>query len=406
MSAPALSPRPLHRALLVLGLVLFSAQSIDAMRGVFKFQRASDFATYHYAAQVTWAGGDPYDTPALSRAARVDNTRRAVHPFFYPPPFLLGMVWDRGLPLHVAYRIWGFGNLLALLGSLVVLRRWLKAPWWLLAVVGGTLTPAFNAVKMGQANQLVLLPALIGLWLQRGSWVGVSAMAKMSPALFLAGWAPRGMWKPVLGAMATAVVLSLLALPIVPLDTQLRFYLEILPGFSSGEYHGLRIPITLPANHSIPDLFHQLWPGPDDHHLHPRSALASKAVSLFALGGLAWVASRVHREDPIAEAGLAGALTVLMVITPVYAYEHHLAWLVLPGAAAGMALHTGRLGKKWWWVAAPSWALSVAHLAWVRFLREAAPAPLDWLAQESKFVGLIGLLVVCTAAALSPRPTE
>ena len=401
MSAPPPASRLLQRTLMVLGIALFSLQATDAMRGVWRNQRASDFATYHYAAQVAWSGGDPYTTRALSQAARADGTRKSVHPFFYPPPFLLGMLWDRGLSLSTAYRCWGIANLLALLASVAVLRRWLKAPWWLLAIVAGTLTPAFNAIKMGQANQLVLLPALVGLWLGRGSWVAGAAMAKMSPVLFLAGWAPRRLWRPVLGAVLTAVLLSVIALSIVPFDTQMRFYLDIMPGFSSGEYHGLRVPITLPANHSIPDLFHQLWPGPDNHHLHPRSAMASKIVSLSLLGGLTWVATQVRRQDVMAEVGLAGALTVLMVITPVYAYEHHLAWLVLPGTAAGMALYTGRLSPRWGWVAGPAWALSVVHLAWARSLRDAAPAPLDWVVQESKFAGLIGLMVVCVAAALS-----
>lgn len=404
MSAPPAASRLFQRTLMVVGVVLFSVQATNAIQGVWRNKRASDFATYHYAAQVTWQGGDPYTTRALSQAARSDGTRKSVHPFFYPPPFLLGMIWDRGLSLSTAYRSWGIANLLALLASLAVLRRWLKAPWWLLAIVAGTLTPAFNAIKMGQANQLVLLPALVGLWLGRGSWVAGAAMAKMSPVLFLAGWAPRRMWRPVFGAVGTAAVLSLIALAIVPLDTQLRFYLDIMPGFSSGEYHGLRVPINLPANHSIPDLFHQLWPGPDNHHLHPRAAMMSKLISVLVLGGLAWVATRVHPKDVVAEAGLAGALTILMVVTPVYAYEHHLAWLVLPGVAVGVALHSGRLSSRWGWGAGLAWALSVLHLAWARALREAVPAPLDWVVQESKFAGLMGLLVVCVAAALSKAP--
>jgi hypothetical protein len=88
-----------------------------------------------------------------------------------------------------------------------------------------------------------------------------------------------------------------------------------------------------------------------------------------------------------------------MVITPVYAYEHHLAWLVLPGVAAAHALWTGRLSRAWMGPAAVSWVLATAHLAWVRALREATPGWVSWCVQESKFVGLMGLLVVCAAAA-------
>lgn len=404
MATPA-HQRPWTRALLVLGIVAVVGQLIDVGWVVSRVRRASDFATYHYAAQVVWAGGSPYDTASLSQLARAEGTRRMVHPFFYPPPFLVLMTWDRGLSLVWAYRLWVGGNVVALLGTLAVLRRWLRTPWWLLAVVAGSLTPVYNALKMGQANQLVLWPAVVGLATGRGVWVAVAAMWKMSPVLFLSGWVARRDWRPVVSACVAALLLSVLALPMVPLSTQLEFYLEIMPGFSSGEYHGLQVPITLPANHSIPDLFHQVWPGPDDHHLDPRSALGAKVVSGAVLVALTALGTRVRRDDPLGQANLAGALAVLMVITPVYAYEHHLAWLVLPGVAAGQAMWSGRLGRRWWGVGLVSWGLVAAHLAWVRTLRDATPGLVSWLVQESKFIGLVGLLVVCAAAAAAPpRP--
>ena len=96
-----------------------------------------------------------------------------------------------------------------------------------------------------------------------------------------------------------------------------------------------------------------------------------------------------------------------MVITPVYAYEHHLAWLVLPGAAAAHALYTGRLsGRGWWSLAVGSWVLASLQLSWLRALREAAPSAVAWCLQESKFVGLIGLLVVCCAALRNSEQPE
>ena len=392
------------RVVLVLGLVAIAGQALRAGNAVVNNRQARDFATYHYAAVVAAEGGSPYDTAALSRAARAENTRRAVHPFFYPPPFLGLMAWDRGLSLAVAYRIWFGANLAALFGTLWALRRWLQTPWPLLVAVAATLTPIYNALIMGQANQLVLWPAVVGLATGRGLWVALAAMWKMSPALYLAGWAARRAWRPTLEAIAGAVVLSVLALAWVPLDTQLHFFLDIMPGFSSGEYHGLRVPINLPANHSIPDLFHQLWPGPDQHHLDPRAATASKLVSIALLAGLTVAGTRVRADDPVGQANLAGALTVLMVITPVYAYEHHLAWLVLPGVAAAHALWSRRIAPHWAWLAGPAWLMSAAQLSWVRALRDALPGPLSWMVQESKFVGMLGLMVVCLVAARSRPP--
>lgn len=389
--------------LIALGLILAVGQTVRAGQAVWKSRAARDFATYHYAAQVVQAGDSPYDTPALSRAARHENTRRTVHPFFYPPPFMGLMAWDRGLSLSTAYRLWFGVNLLALLGTLYTIRRWLRTPWWLLVVVTASLTPVYNALIMGQANQVVLWPAVVGLASRRGIWVGLAAMWKMSPALYLAGWVARRQWRPTLEAIAGAVLLSVMALIWVPFEVQKHFYLDIMPGFSSGEYHGLRVPINLPANHSIPDLFHQLWPGPDHHHLDPRAARASKLVSLALLGTVAYLGRAVPRDDRVGLANLAGALTIVMVVTPVYAYEHHLAWLVLPGAAAAHALWNGRLsGRGWWSLAVGSWVLASLQLSWLRALREAAPSVVAWCLQESKFVGLIGLLVVCCAALRRP----
>lgn len=405
-------PRHLSLGLLALGVSLSVGQGVDAVTGAWGARSGRDFATYHYATQAALSGDSPYNTRALGQLARQEGTRKSVHPYFYPPPALLGMTWDKGLSLSTAMRVFTVLSVVALLGSLRTLRRWLHAPWWLLLLVLGTLTPSFNAIKMGQANTLVLWPALIGLASSRGGLttgvgVGVSAMAKMSPALLLGPLAVTRDYKAVLGAVATAVALTLLALPLVDVSTQWHFYTAIMPGFSSGEYHGLRVPINLPANHSIPDLFHQLWPGPDHHHLDPKAATASKMVSLATLGAILWTGRHVKRKDALGMACLAGATTVLMVITPVYAYEHHLAWLLLPGVAAGMALWTGRLSSSWIPVTAVSWLLATLHLSWLRTLREAAPGGVSWVLQESKFVGLLGLLVVCTVAAVSyPKPTE
>ncbi|HVS03016.1 MAG TPA: hypothetical protein VMT16_09620 [Thermoanaerobaculia bacterium] len=64
-----------------------------------------DFDSYHYAARVAAAGGDPYDLAALDRAAAAEGWR-VVHPYFYPPPFLLAMQWTLPLDLVTAWRVW------------------------------------------------------------------------------------------------------------------------------------------------------------------------------------------------------------------------------------------------------------------------------------------------------------
>lgn len=403
--------RSLPVLLLVLAVIYGLVAAAPAWQAATGVKHGRDYATYHYAViEAVSPGvpgqGDPYDTAALGSRASAEGTRRQVHPYFYPPPFLLGMLWvtPPGLPplsLDTGVKAWFLLNQACLLGVLWTLWRWFRAHPLLLAAIAIGLTPVADNAKMGQANIAVLLLAVLGLWRGSGALVGAAAMAKMAPVLYLAPWAAQRRLRPLVAAVGAAVVLSLVALPLVPLPTQLRFYTEILPGFSSGDYHGLVIPITLPANHSIPDFFNQLWPGPDDHTLSVAARSASQAISLVLLAGLGWLGRRPR--DPLGQANLAGALTVLMLLTPVYAYEHHLAMMILPLAALGQALLVGRLPAAAWALAAPAAFFVGWKLLWLRQVQQALPE-LHWWLQESKPLGMAVVGLLCAwAVTRSPE---
>ncbi len=391
--------RPLLIAAFVaLYLVVGAAPSWKA---VSRSDSARDYATYHYAVQQAWEGGDPYETRGLSKRARDEGTRKSVHPYFYPPPFLAGMLWAVPLDLKTAYQGSFWINQVSLLGLGFVFWRWLRAPWLLLAFLLATFSPIPDSAKMGQANLVVLLLASLGLWRSNGWLLSAAAMAKMSPALYLVQFALRRSWKVVGTAVAGAVLSSVAVLWLVPFDTQWTFYTEILPGFSKGDYHGLRVPITLPANHSVADLYNQLF-GPGKFSLPPAAALATSLTNLALLAGVAWLGR--HRRDTLGEAGLAGALTVLLTIAPVYTYEHHLVLLVLPFAVVGTAWLQGRLPRWGLAVLLPTYALVAQPLGALRQLQKQAPEELSWFFQESKFFGELGLLALCLWVLLaSPR---
>lgn len=359
-----------------------------------------DFATYHYAWRVAHDGHDPYDKAELSVSQKEEGIRKGgINPYFYPPPFLLTMAWDH-VPLPRAYQIYYWMNQAALVGVLLVLWRWLAAPGLLLAGLAITFTPLPDNLRMGQANLLVLLVALIGLWRGNGVALATAAMAKMSPAIYLANWAARRQWQPIVLAVATAIALTLASLPLVGTAAQVRFYTEVLPRFAGGPYHDLTVPITLTANHSIPDLYDQLWPGPDGFTLSAKARLASALTNLGLLSGLMWLARKPR--DVLGDAGVLGAFTVLMVITPVYAYEHHLVFLLLPLAVVGTALWRERLPR---WVLAPAllvYAFLAHPLGWREPLSRALPA-LSWFFQEIKFFGAVGLGLLCVGVALASR---
>lgn len=404
---------PVQRLLLAGVLVFYVATGlVPGARKVWSAKGARDYATYHYAVQEAVAGGDPYDTAALGRRAQAEGTRRGVHPYFYPPPFLATMLWAAPFSLATGYRLFFVLNQLLLGATVWATRRWLGTGWLPVVAAAATLTPVADSNVMGQANVMVLLFVVLGLSRRDGKPLGLAAMLKMSPALYLAHWVAGRRWASVAMAVGVAVVTSLAVLPLVGLDHQWRFYTEILPGFGSGEYHGLRVPITLPGNHSIPDLFNQLWPGPDAHHLAPAARVGAQVVSLGLLGALGLVSWRAQRPaaaggprggDALQDALLLGAFTVLLTLTPVYTYEHHLTMLFVPGAALFAALAQGRLGPRWWLVVGPAWFFVAWKLLWLRNVQDWLP-PAHWLLQESKFFGAVALGVACVVASRRAVP--
>ena len=359
-----------------------------------------DFASYHYAVKVARLGGDPYETDALNQMMRDEGQRKEkINPYFYPPPFLLSMVWDKGYRLTTATHLYYGLNHLLLFGVLAVLRRWFAPPLAVLAGVVLTLGALPDDLRMGQANLAVLLLAVVGLWRSNGLALAGAAMSKMSPAIYLALWAARRQWRPVLVAIGSAVALSVAALPLVGLDAQWRFYSEVLPRFAGGPYHDLSVPLTLPANHSIPDLFNQAFPGADNYSLSTTARILSGLTNLGLLLGLSALARR--RGDALSDACLAGAFTVLMTVAPVFTYEHHLVFMLLPGVALGTALVRGRLPAIAIMPALLAWMLMAHPLSWNPAMQRVTPR-LSWLIQECKFIGLIGLGLLCAIAGVTP----
>ena len=79
--------------LVALVLLTIGVQVWPAWQRVVSAEHARDYATYHYAVQEAVDGGDPYIKKRLSRRAKAEGTRTSVHPYFYPPPFLLLLTW-------------------------------------------------------------------------------------------------------------------------------------------------------------------------------------------------------------------------------------------------------------------------------------------------------------------------
>ena len=247
-----------------------------------------------------------------------------------------------------------------------------------------------------------------------GGLVGLACMMKMSPALIVMWWMVRREWRPVLGAIGAAVLSSILVLPLVGISHQWAFYTEVLPGFTSGSYHDLSVPINIPMNHSMLNFWMQVESGFEGmRKASEASLLASnlaRASSLGLLVGLFFLFRRV-RPDALSRSNAAGAFVVLMVLVPAYAYEHHFVFLLFPLLAVAAAFGQGRLHWHWLFFFLPIYAI----LAWDLTDFKAISMNLGdgslWsppavLFRELKFAAALGLGVLCTLAALSERNLE
>lgn len=396
------SPRQLVGVLLV--LLAAGLAAAVAWQGMHADTR--DYASFHFAVEVWQAGGDPYDNAALDAAAAAEGTRRRVYPFFYPPPALALLAWTAHLGLARGYAAMFWFNQAALLGVLAVLRRWFSPPLGLLALLALTWTPVGWSGQLGQVNVLLCLPVVAALWRTSGSLLALPALVKISPAVLAGPWLARGWWRPLAAAVLAVLLAHLVLLPWVPLELQRHYYADVLPQFASGAYNSLKVPISLPANHSVANLLDQLWPG-TRHTLSPEAAWATRGLVGAALLGLLALAR--SPRDALGEATLAGAFLVLMVLSPVFAYEHHLVFLLPAMAAAATAWLRGRLPRWSLVLVALSWLFLVLPIEHFRALQQAWP-DLAWWVRESKMAGALLLAGLCVAATLrspassGPRP--
>lgn len=431
MNAPRNDLGPIQRmlavgALLVLlvGIVVYGRYvSRDGWTKVANNPSANDFASYYYAAKVAADGNSPYETSKLREKA-VQDGRRAPYPFFYPPPYLISMAWVMPLELHHSHKIFYWAGSLFLISVLMALWRWISNPAMVAmsGIVLMSFTPIHDTLRMGQANLLVLALMVWGVLLAEweganrrrwwgGALVGCACMMKMSPALIVLWWMVRRDWRPVLGAVAAAVITSLAVLPLVGLGHQWMFYTEVLPGFTSGSYHDLSVDINIPMNHSILNFWMQVESGFEGMTKKSEASLLAsnlaRATSLGLLVGLFYLLRGVP-SDALSRSNAAGAFVVLMVLVPAYAYEHHFVFLLFPVLTVAAALGSGRL--HWHWVffflpiyAVLAWGISDFKALSVSLGDGSLWSPPAVVFRELKFIAAFGLGVLCVLAAISQR---
>ncbi|NCG21231.1 MAG: DUF2029 domain-containing protein [Rhodobacterales bacterium] len=321
------------------------------------------------------------------------------------------------MDLQAAYDLWFWLQELAFVGVILVLWRWWRPLGWVLpaalAVWSALMWGVVYGHLMGQVNCIILLLVVGALWQEHEnrSWVAgpllaAACMFKMSPALFVLYWLIQRRWQAVAWTLGSAVVLSMLTLPLVGAAHQMYFYTQVLPGFGNGDYNGLIVKVGMFANHSVPNVLDQLFPGVDNR----MGGVAGALGSAFSLTGLVALgaAFRTPTSDTWRIAAQVSAVGVLALLIPVYTYEHHLVW-ALPALAVTTAaiferrIHVGWAGVLLLCAVAFAWPLPhLKELAWGSFRDAAIPR---LMLQELKFLALFSLLGPTIWLGAQP-PTE
>ena len=372
----------------------FFVQVYPSWQKVSSSKSGRDFASFYYAQKVSWNRGNPYDARQLSRLSKKDKTRNAVHPFFYPPPSLLIFSWVQPFSLYTAYMISFFINHMVVAGLFVLFRNWLKIPLIPLALLFALCTPIGDCITMGQINLVILFLIVCGIQKQRGSFLAGAAMIKMSPALIL--W-PQIIWRKwqfVGWTIAFAIIFSIIFLPFMGFEDQKSFYTDVLPQFSSGQYSGLKVPIHLSSNHSIPEFCAQWFPAEKGMRISVEAQRFSSFVTIGLLGCLSLLAWKTKSEIKI-----LGAFVVLMVLVPIYTYEHHLVFLLLPSA---ILLGIQKEHTRFFSICSYTTLFFLFWpLMWWKEAQKLFPAA-KWVIQESKmFAALIVMGLLCYSAFIS-----
>ena len=374
----------------VWGIALFTVIFAVPYKATVNSRSGRDYASYHYAVKAAYNNDSPYTVEVLNQLAIEEGTRKSVHPFFYPPPAILSVLWLQPFTLKQGVLVFFWFNQFCLLGTLVILHRWRNVPWSVLFAASLFLWPVIDTMKMGQINLFVGLMVLVALRYRSGVGLAVASMTKMSPALLFFGWIVGKEWRAAGVCVFGCVSLSVAVMPWVSIQEQLIFYTEILPEFSSGAYHGLKIPINIPANHSIPDVYNQIFPGESKTVLSGSAKqLSSMTSGLIFATILFWIRSLTDTE-----AKLFGLMSLipLMLITPVYCYEHHMALLLVPIVLCLQTIKTKNVSA-----CVLAWGLLLfggQPLFSLRWLQRNIGVG-EWWFQESKFFFIVSIGLYC-----------
>ena len=220
-----------------------------------------DLAAYYTAAVVAKSGASFYDPQAkrtwflenenpdlIATAKQLGTMHRHdsfehVHIFSYPPAMMFIMLPLASVPLYVARLAWLVLLIVAIgLGMWLVARTLRSGLLITLCMVflAVTFHPIRNTLDLGQVNAVIFLFLALFYALYRqgrdttaGVILGVMTALRFHPGFLILYLFWRQEFRPALVALATACVVSLLALFAFGIDQSVIYFTQVAPKFST-----------------------------------------------------------------------------------------------------------------------------------------------------------------------------
>ena len=253
-------------------------------------------------------------------------------PFTYPPfAALLFAPWQRTFHgVGSVQAVWTMGNLVALIGILVLSVRLVRpalgrmATWRLalaLTLPALLLNPVLITVGFGQVNLFVTFLVMWDLLSERrigkrqlplGMATGLAAAVKLTPLLFLPYLVLTRRWRGALTGLLTFGACELATFVVSPASSKAYWTAAIFKPGRAGD-------LSIVDNQNLWGVLDRLT-----HGLLP-DAVMLPLLLLAAAGGL-WLAAQAHRRSSPLLGVLICAATCL-IVSPI-SWVHHMVWVV------------------------------------------------------------------------------
>ena len=333
-------------------------------------------------------------------------------PFTYPPfAALLFAPWQRTFTsVGLVQAVWTMGNLVALIGVLVLSLRLVKpsldgvATWRLalaLSLPAVLLNPVLITIGFGQVNLFVTFLVMWDLLSDRhvgkrqlplGVATGLAAAVKLTPLLFVPYLVITRRWRGALTCVLTFGACELVSFAVSPTSSRAYWTKAIFQPGRAGD-------LTIVDNQNLWGVLDRFT-----HGLLP-DAVMIPVLLLTAASGL-WLAAQAHRRSSPFLGVLICAATCL-IVSPI-SWVHHIVWVVPAILWLALAPDRPRWGRPL--AAATAVLFWSAPVWWVPYkdTSDLHLNPLQLLAGNSFFFAMLLFLAGATVLVIrrGARPAD